>query len=329
MIGNSPRSDVNPALAAGLNAIFIPHDFTWVLEHEVVNHPPPGQTLLELRRLRRPRRPLLIFLLLNFSSSFVIPHPPREPSSRPQRRDPRISLLHLPLFVLLPSLHQSPGAPSMTGFTVTGGNVRHQRAKTLPLPLPVLPHSPPQKTEANYNPPMPDDIQRDPRVYFAAERNLLAWIRTGLAILASGFAVSRFGLYLRELASVETLSSPVPPESSSGGRSRPCSPRRIHQHLRRHRPPPHHPSTRRRNTGSTGRPSREGIALALLLAILGIATLIYRILVHLRNPHPTTPPRPQSLLYLTIRIAHRPTRVTNAGKIARGGEIGRRTSLRC
>jgi putative hydrolase of the HAD superfamily len=48
MIGNSPRSDVNPALAAGLNAIFIPHDFTWVLEHEIVNQPPIGQHLLEL-----------------------------------------------------------------------------------------------------------------------------------------------------------------------------------------------------------------------------------------------------------------------------------------
>jgi putative hydrolase of the HAD superfamily len=48
MIGNSPRSDINPALAAGMNAVFIPHDFTWVLEHEVVNQPPPGQHLLEL-----------------------------------------------------------------------------------------------------------------------------------------------------------------------------------------------------------------------------------------------------------------------------------------
>jgi putative hydrolase of the HAD superfamily len=48
MIGNSPKSDVNPALAAGLNAIFIPHDFTWVLEHEIVNQPRAGQHLLEL-----------------------------------------------------------------------------------------------------------------------------------------------------------------------------------------------------------------------------------------------------------------------------------------
>jgi putative hydrolase of the HAD superfamily len=48
MIGNSPKSDINPALAAGLHAVFIPHDFTWVLEHEVVNPPPLGQSLLEL-----------------------------------------------------------------------------------------------------------------------------------------------------------------------------------------------------------------------------------------------------------------------------------------
>jgi putative hydrolase of the HAD superfamily len=48
MIGNSPKSDINPALAAGLNAVFIPHDFTWVLEHEAVQAAPAGQRLLEL-----------------------------------------------------------------------------------------------------------------------------------------------------------------------------------------------------------------------------------------------------------------------------------------
>ena len=51
MIGNSPRSDINPALAAGINAVFIPHDFTWVLEHETVCPPPAGRLLLELRSL--------------------------------------------------------------------------------------------------------------------------------------------------------------------------------------------------------------------------------------------------------------------------------------
>ena len=32
MIGNSPKSDINPALAAGLNAVFVPHARTWHLE---------------------------------------------------------------------------------------------------------------------------------------------------------------------------------------------------------------------------------------------------------------------------------------------------------
>lgn len=43
----------------------------------------------------------------------------------------------------------------------------------------------------------------DPRVHFAAERTLLAWIRTGLAMMGFGFVVARFGLFLRELASVQ------------------------------------------------------------------------------------------------------------------------------
>lgn len=48
MIGNSPKSDINPALAAGLNAVFIPHDFTWVLEHEIVDMPTESERLMEL-----------------------------------------------------------------------------------------------------------------------------------------------------------------------------------------------------------------------------------------------------------------------------------------
>jgi putative hydrolase of the HAD superfamily len=48
MIGNSPKSDINPSLAVGMNAVFLPHDFTWVLEHEVLDYPDKAQTLLEL-----------------------------------------------------------------------------------------------------------------------------------------------------------------------------------------------------------------------------------------------------------------------------------------
>jgi len=51
MIGNSPRSDVNPALEAGLHAVFVPHDMTWVLEHEEIGSPSrAGQKLLKIER---------------------------------------------------------------------------------------------------------------------------------------------------------------------------------------------------------------------------------------------------------------------------------------
>ncbi len=44
---------------------------------------------------------------------------------------------------------------------------------------------------------MPDPHD-DPRIYFAAERTFLAWLRTGLGLIGIGFAVSRFGLFLQQ-----------------------------------------------------------------------------------------------------------------------------------
>jgi uncharacterized protein DUF202 len=43
------------------------------------------------------------------------------------------------------------------------------------------------------------ESDNDPRVYFAAERTMLAWLRTGIAVMAFGFVVARFGLFLRLL----------------------------------------------------------------------------------------------------------------------------------
>ena len=48
MIGNSPKSDINPALAAGLHAVHLFHKDTWVLEHAELAEPGPGQELIEL-----------------------------------------------------------------------------------------------------------------------------------------------------------------------------------------------------------------------------------------------------------------------------------------
>lgn len=50
MVGNSPKSDINPALAAGLNAVFLPHGDTWILEHEELAEVQPKRRLLILER---------------------------------------------------------------------------------------------------------------------------------------------------------------------------------------------------------------------------------------------------------------------------------------
>jgi putative hydrolase of the HAD superfamily len=45
MIGNSPKSDINPALEAGLNAVLVPHPHTWVLEHQDLRETGDGKFL--------------------------------------------------------------------------------------------------------------------------------------------------------------------------------------------------------------------------------------------------------------------------------------------
>ena len=53
MVGDSPRSDINPALAAGLNAVFIPAEHPWEYEHEEIR---PGRgRLLVLKRFAELR----------------------------------------------------------------------------------------------------------------------------------------------------------------------------------------------------------------------------------------------------------------------------------
>ena len=45
MVGNSPKSDINPALEAGLNAVLVPHPHTWILEHQDLREDASGRLL--------------------------------------------------------------------------------------------------------------------------------------------------------------------------------------------------------------------------------------------------------------------------------------------
>jgi putative hydrolase of the HAD superfamily len=56
MVGNSPKSDINPALGAGINAVFVPHDNTWVLEHEEVITETGACRLLQVDRFSQLRK---------------------------------------------------------------------------------------------------------------------------------------------------------------------------------------------------------------------------------------------------------------------------------
>jgi putative membrane protein len=53
-----------------------------------------------------------------------------------------------------------------------------------------------------------DPLARDPRVALAEERTLLAWIRTGVALMGFGFVVARFGVFLHELGTPLATGTP-------------------------------------------------------------------------------------------------------------------------
>jgi putative hydrolase of the HAD superfamily len=55
MIGNSPKSDINPALDAGLHAVLVPHPHTWVLEYQDLRDP-GDQQFLTVQRFADLRR---------------------------------------------------------------------------------------------------------------------------------------------------------------------------------------------------------------------------------------------------------------------------------
>jgi putative membrane protein len=115
--------------------------------------------------------------------------------------------------------------------------------------------------------------QPDPRVFFAAERTFLAWIRTGLALMGFGFVVARFGLFLREIAAVQG----GPPPAAGYSRWLGIGLIGLGVLLTAASTGAHLSTVRRLNRGEpfVGRPTWLGVSIAVLLAIVGVLMSIY------------------------------------------------------
>lgn len=112
----------------------------------------------------------------------------------------------------------------------------------------------------------------DPRIVQANERTLLAWIRTGLGVMAFGFVVARLGVWLRA----------VQPENVRGGKSvffgvaivLLSAVSLVASALRSKR---NHEAILRNEPISHGLPA--ALLLALGLAGLGVALAVYLVLI--------------------------------------------------
>jgi inner membrane protein YidH len=116
----------------------------------------------------------------------------------------------------------------------------------------------------------------DPRVHFAAERTFLAWIRTGLSLMGFGFVVARFGLFLKEMSGhapgVKTYGFSLWAGSAMVLLGAMMNLAAVARHLE---------VIRRLNRGESivSRPSPIGIAVGILLGLVGIAMVVFLVAV--------------------------------------------------
>lgn len=118
--------------------------------------------------------------------------------------------------------------------------------------------------------------EKDPRVYFAAERTFLAWIRTGLALMGFGFVVARFGIFLREFRVSSGATLPSTGFSLWAGTALVfigviVDVLSTFSYV-------HTISELNSGRDPTGRPSSLAVTVALTLALIGIAVSIYLLL---------------------------------------------------
>ncbi len=123
--------------------------------------------------------------------------------------------------------------------------------------------------------------ERDPRVYFAAERTFLAWIRTGLALMGFGFVVARFGLFLRELAMRQSQPSSVSVHTTGPSLWLGTSLVIVGVLVNIAAAFTHIHQIKQLASGAwvPGKPSKTAVAIALLLAAAGVGLAIYLIWV--------------------------------------------------
>jgi len=121
----------------------------------------------------------------------------------------------------------------------------------------------------------------DPRVYFAAERTFLAWIRTGLALMGFGFVVARFGLFLRELSMRNSQQAQISSHTTGPSLWLGTALVIVGVVVNISAALTHVREVKELAAGTwvPGQPSKTAVAVALLLAIAGIGLAVYLIWV--------------------------------------------------